>query len=165
MSLFVFSSERKLQKNRSIKIPKIIKLSFGEFGLIIIKEGRIELVQLNILKRYMKYFIPKIEGKNYNRNIIWYSLTPNYIIQRKSKNSRMGKGKGLFERRAVRVQKNTILLEFSGIPLYKLILLEQKINKKMSVKVKLYSTKPKTFNLWFKSNKYSWFYNKYIFVD
>ena len=53
----------------------------------------------------------------------------------------MGKGKGLFERRIIRVSKNTILFEFIGIPFFKLNFLIKKINKKLSIKTTLLSNK------------------------
>lgn len=46
----------------------------------------------------------------------------------------MGKGKGLFERRIIRVSKNTILFEFAGISFFKFCFFIKKINKKLGIK-------------------------------
>ena len=42
----------------------------------------------------------------------WFFLTANYPVTKKSKNSRMGKGKGSFLRWQIRVPFNLIFLEF-----------------------------------------------------
>lgn len=68
---------------------------------------------------------------------VWFNLVANHVIQCKSKNSRMGKGKGMFERRIIRVRKNTIFFEFSGISYYKLRPFIKKINKKLNIKTTL----------------------------
>ena len=56
----------------------------------------------------------------------------------------MGKGKGMFERRLIRLPKNTILFEFLGIPSYKLNFFIKKINKKL--KFRTYLLKPTNSN-------------------
>lgn len=62
-------------------------------------------------------------------------------MQKKSKNSRMGKGKGLIERKVIRIRKNTTIFEFSGVSYYRLIQLLLKINKKLDVKFSIYFKK------------------------
>lgn len=47
----------------------------------------------------------------------------------------MGKGKGSFERRVVRLAKNTVLFEFSGISFYRLNFFVKKVNKKLNFKL------------------------------
>lgn len=47
----------------------------------------------------------------------------------------MGKGKGLIERKSIRVKKNFIILEFKGVPLIKLNKLVKYLNKIFSVKM------------------------------
>ena len=66
---------------------------------------------------------------NYKK--VWYNITANHIIQCKSKNSRMGKGKGLIVRKIIRVPKNTILFEFIGVSFFKIKFFIKKINKKL----------------------------------
>lgn len=47
----------------------------------------------------------------------------------------MGKGKGLIERKVIRVKKNFIILEFKGVPFLKLSKLIKYLNKILSVKM------------------------------
>lgn len=74
----------------------------------------------------------------------------------------MGKGKGLFERRIIRISKNTVLFEFTGVSFFKLNFLVKKINKKLGIKVILIQND----NLFFKTttkNKFiSVYYNKFL---
>jgi ribosomal protein L16/L10AE len=90
-----------VQKNRSFKNSKIIKLNYGEFGIIAINERKMEIIQFCILKKVLKKLKSK-KMKDYKNNPsfnkIWVSLTPNSVYSKKSKNSRMGKGKGMFDR-------------------------------------------------------------------
>jgi ribosomal protein L16/L10AE len=115
------STERKYQKNRFFKNPKKIKINFGDAIIINLKEGRLELIQINSIKKFLKKLIKKkIKKLSFNRERIWYFGKPNFYIQRKSKNSRMGKGKGLPERKVLRLKKNFIIFEFYGINMFKL---------------------------------------------
>jgi large subunit ribosomal protein L16 len=137
-----------VQKNRFHKNPKKIKLTFGEFGFLSTNEGRIELIQLSILKKNMKIFVKKKKSRiDVIREKIWYLCTPNFILQKKSKNSRMGKGKGLNERHVIRVRKNTTIFEFSGISLYRLEQLLLKINKKLNIKLVLLKKKINSYSI------------------
>jgi len=74
----------------------------------------------------------------------------------------MGKGKGLVDRRIIRVYKNTILFEFMGIPFYKLLLITKKINKKLNFKIGLISKKDNLYKSSFKLNTPMKYFNKYL---
>ena len=74
----------------------------------------------------------------------------------------MGKGKGLVERKIIRVYKNTILFEFFGIPFYKLLAVTKKINKKLNFKLKLISKNINLYKTPFKLNTPAKYYNKYL---
>lgn len=52
-------SERRYQKNRFFQNPKTIKLTYGDSGLITSNEGFIELIHLNLFKKYLKYCLKK----------------------------------------------------------------------------------------------------------
>ena len=92
-------------------------------------------------------------------------MVPNHVIQCKSKNSRMGKGKGLFERRVIRVAKNSILFEFAGIPLYKLKFFIKKINKKLSFKTYLFFKENNFYKTHTKNNFISRYYSDFFKVE
>lgn len=155
---------KKMQKNRFFKKPKKNFNKFGDFGLACKNEGRIELIHINKLKKKIKFFIKKKKSEiDIIREKIWYFGRPNFFIQKKSKNSRMGKGKGLIERKVIRVKKNFIILEFKGVPLIKLIKLVKYINKLFSVKMYIIKNYSIQFGLWSKLNKYLTYHDKYLF--
>jgi hypothetical protein len=63
--------EKKMQKNRFFRKPKNIRLIYGESGLVVIKEGRIELIHLTLLKRLLKSLIVKKKNEvDYSREKI-----------------------------------------------------------------------------------------------
>jgi ribosomal protein L16/L10AE len=74
----------------------------------------------------------------------------------------MGKGKGLVERRIIRVYKNTVLFEFFGIPFYKLLIVTKKINKKLNFKIKLISKHNNLYKTPFKLNTPTKYFKKYL---
>lgn len=56
---------------------------------------------------------PKKKDKTPHKRL-WFNLRSNYSITKKSKNSRMGKGKGKFVRKNIVVPSKFILIEFDG---------------------------------------------------
>ena len=46
---------------------------------------------------------------------MWFLLIENFSVFKKGKNSRMGKGKGIFQRRSYIVKKNKKFLEFLNL--------------------------------------------------
>lgn len=119
---FIKATERCFQKNRYFSNPKEIKLTYGDSGLITSREGFIELVHLSLFKKYLKNFIKKKKSHLlFIREKIWYFGRINYALQKKSKNSRMGKGKGLIERKIIKIRRGVTLFEFKGISRAKLI--------------------------------------------
>lgn len=154
----------KIQKNRFKKNPKKSSNKFGDYGLSCKNEGRLELIHISILKKKIKTFIRKRKSEiDIIREKIWYFGRPNFFIQKKSKNSRMGKGKGLVERKVIRVRRNFIILEFKGVPFLKLKKLLKFVNKLFSVKMFLVCNYSKNFSLWSKNNKYITYHDKYLF--
>lgn len=74
----------------------------------------------------------------------------------------MGKGKGLFERRIIRVSKNTILFEFLGISIFKLKFLIKKINKKLGIKTSLITKRVNFYKIVSNKGVNSVYFNKYF---
>ena len=158
------NENRNIQKNRFFKNPKRTKNKFGDFGLACYNEGRIELVQISSLKKKMKLFIRKKKSESdKTREKIWYFGRPNFFIQKKSKNCRMGKGKGLIERKVIRVRRNFILFEFQGVSILKLRTFLKFVNKFLSVKLYLTKNYDINYSLWSKSNRYFVYHDKYLF--
>lgn len=89
-------------KRRKKLSSKETKLKFGDYGLFFSHQGRFEIKYIFILRkilRKLKKKKPKRRKVTLNKaRLIWFVLFPNFIISKKSKNSRMGKGKGELER-------------------------------------------------------------------
>jgi hypothetical protein len=77
----------------------------------------------------------------------------------------MGKGKGLVDRKIIRVYKNTILFEFFGISFYKLAYIVKKINKKLNFKIILISKNNNLNKSPFKLNTPIRYFNKYLLLS
>lgn len=115
------TKECKLQKNRFFKKPKKLKFSFGDCVIINLKEGRLELIQLSKIKKFLKKLIHKKKNNlNFKRQKLWYLGRINFFLQKKPKNARMGKGKGFMLRKIIRLQKNFVIFEFKGMNFYKI---------------------------------------------
>ena len=155
--------ERTFQKNRFFNKPKKIKLKLGDSALISLKESRIELSILGRMKRFLKKLMSKrYLNVHYKREKIWYFGKTYYFLQKKSKNSRMGKGKGSIDRKVLKLKKNFILFEFCGMSYYKLNWFVNKINKKLNFKFRIFSKKITLNSTWFCRKNYNFFYKKYL---
>ena len=74
-------------------------------------------------------------GKNY-----WVFLRMNIPLTKKSKNARMGKGKGSLYRWAMRLPRNFKIIEFRNINSTRLSMLAKKWSKKIGLPL-VFSTK------------------------
>jgi hypothetical protein len=88
------------QKKRYSINTKKIKLSFGTAGLYFAKENRIELIYIRNMRKLVKRlgFPKKVSLIKYFKKKLFFFLKKNFPLSKKSKNSRMGKGKGKFLR-------------------------------------------------------------------
>jgi len=163
----------KIQKKRIYKKNFRNNIKFGDYAFINLKETKIELIQLSFIKKLFKKLMKKRKKKKsknnntmYKNYKIWVNLLPNYVISRKSKNSRMGKGKGSFERWVIRLKQGFILSEFIGIPKYRLNKILIKFNKKFNMKLYLFDNLKlnNNFPLWSKLNLSLQYFNKFRFM-
>lgn len=77
------------------------------------RETRFELIQFAFFKRCFKRISRKpLSYQHFSKKIFWVYWKANYPLTRKSKNSRMGKGKGAFSRWALRVPSHFLLFKF-----------------------------------------------------
>ncbi len=135
------------------------KLTFGDFSLTLCKSYNLEYIYLyNFKKSLKKYHTFK---QNTNKKV-WLFLHKNYPLTKKSKNARMGKGKGALNRYCSRVFQNHNLFEFSGFNLCELRRLQKILNKKINIPLKIttsfFSTKNTIFN---KRNENIFFLKRY----
>jgi ribosomal protein L16/L10AE len=82
------------------------------------------------LKKYYGFKKSKVKK-------VWLFLHKNYPLTKKSKNARMGKGKGTIARYCSRVLQNHNLFEFSGFNINELISLRKIFNKKVGIPIKI----------------------------
>ena len=97
-----------------------------------------------------------------NSEKIWYFGRVNFYLQKKSKNSRMGKGKVMLERGVFRIKKNFILFEFKGFSNVYLKNFLKNINKKLNLNFYLYNNKNIKYNLWYNNSNYIQYFDKYL---
>ena len=122
------------------------KLKYGSIGLKFLKNYNIEYIYLFELKKKLKFFL-NLRKKILNKNL-WIFLQGNTPISKKSKNSRMGKGKGSLLRMSCRVKKNTIFMEFLNLNyiILQKIVLHFRIKNNLNVQI----LKKDDFNIFFK---------------
>lgn len=75
----------------------------------------------------------------------------------------MGKGKGMIERKVIRVRRGFILFEFYGVSFLKLKKFSKKINKFCNIKFSILRKKTLYFPSWSKNKNYIYYHNKYLF--
>ena len=126
------SSFKKRYKNKNFNTK--IKIRFGISALKFCKNYIIESSYLSFLKKKIKFFFKKRKRKDL---MVWFFLSKNFPISQKSKNSRMGKGKGIFIRTVTRVSKNKIFLEFSNMNIILLKKISNIFKKKNNVITKI----------------------------
>ena len=146
-------------KKRSYNGYKFDKLKYGNIGLKIIKNYDLEYIYMFELRKKLKFFLT-LRKKILNKKL-WINLIGNYPISKKSKNSRMGKGKGSFLRLACKLKKNTIFMEFLNLNFIILKKIIYLFNKKNNMSLKI--IKNGDIDVFFKKKNISYYniYNQY----
>ena len=126
-------------KQRCILSPKKYKLLFGNHGLFFKKSCRLELIYFVLLRKILKKLRHFVKDKTVYHKKIWFWLRKNYVISKKSKNARMGKGKGKFLRYAVQVPQNYMVLEFYGWHMSYLNIIKNKFSRKISMPLGIFT--------------------------
>lgn len=123
---------------RGILLPQ---LRWGTEGFFLEKQYNFELIYFAFLKRTLKKkYIAKRKFRKSRR--LWFFLKKNSPISKKSKNARMGKGKGSNLRWVIRFKKNFIFAEAQNLNFFLLrkvcFFVEKKIKMKLNyIKVPL----------------------------
>jgi large subunit ribosomal protein L16 len=100
---------RKQMKGRNRGVSTVgNKVSFGEFGLKTIEEGRLTARQIEAARRAMTRAV-KRGGK------LWIRIFPDTPVTKKPLEVRMGSGKGAIELWVTRVKPGRILFELDGV--------------------------------------------------
>ncbi|KZV81159.1 ribosomal protein L16 [Exidia glandulosa HHB12029] len=88
-------------------------LAFGEYGIRIRSEGvRLTAKQLTSVEEVLKRKLKPLKGAQ-----IWMRVFPDIPVCVKGNETRMGRGKGLFEYWATRVNTGRVIFEIGGIPI------------------------------------------------
>ena len=105
---------------------------FGNSMIVLFKNCRFEAVYFELFRKFIKNIVKKKNSLNLSKNY-WVFLRMNTPLTKKSKNSRMGKGKGSLYRWLVRLPKNFKLIEFKNLNYTRLFYLTKKWSKKINV--------------------------------
>ncbi len=100
--------------------------------ILLYKNTKFEAIYYELFRKFIKIIVKKKNVNNIFKNY-WIFLRMNTPLTKKSKNSRMGKGKGSLYRWAIRLPKNYKLLEFKNINYYRLNLLTKKWSKRIGL--------------------------------
>jgi len=121
-------------------------LTHGSAGFFFFHTIKFECVYLKFLRRRLKLLL-KRRKKNFLSRKIWINLKSNYPLSKKSKNSRMGKGKGSFLRWVIIIYSMNFFLEFIGFNNIFLIRLKEKLKFLYHTRINLIFEKKKI-SLW-----------------
>lgn len=105
---------------------------FGNSMILLYKNARFESIYYDFFRKYLKIIIKKKNITNIQKNY-WVFLKLNTPLTKKSKNSRMGKGKGSILRWVFRLPKYYKIFEFKNINFFRLYLFTKKWSKKINL--------------------------------
>lgn len=131
------AANKRVLKDRRLTGFTRIKTSHKGCYLFFLKNYRIEFRYIMFLKRLLKG-LRRCGIKSHKPLLykLYISLTKNYSLTKKSKNSRMGKGKGTYIREAIKVKKFRPFIYTIGYQSSSLLKLatsfERRTNKKSS---------------------------------
>ena len=135
-SIFVKFNKKNLEtksfKKRYCIGYKNPSLIFGNYSFLLCKSYNIEYLYIYNFRRGLKKYF------NFKKNSIkkiWLFLHKNYPLTKKSKNSRMGKGKGGIVRYCSRILQNHNIFEFCGFNIYDLLNLKKIFLKKIHIPI------------------------------
>ena len=112
----------------------MFKLTWGDSGIFFYQQGRFEYTYYIFLKKFLKKILKK-GSYTFGTRKYWIFIRPNMVLSKKSKNSRMGKGKGGFVRRAFKSRIFSPLIEFMGVDYRKVLKFKHFLQTKINVKL------------------------------
>lgn len=111
-------------------------LSYGIFGLKILKSNRFKIKQLETIRKHISYSLKKNQH-------LWIRIVPDIPVTQKPKEIRMGKGKGAVDHWVVKLKAGHILFELNSMPYRKAIFILSNAAKQLSVSTALVWQKQK----------------------
>lgn len=113
----------------------MLKKRQSDCFLFFLKNYRIEFKYIFFLKKALKKIRFKMQKRGgVKPQKLFVSLKKNYILSKKSKNARMGKGKGAFIREAIKVKKYKPFVYAYGYSIRSVFLLSKYFDKKTNKK-------------------------------
>lgn len=134
------------------------KILYGDTLVYFAKEGGLDLIYFKFLKKQLKLLFKwKLHDASIYKKKVWFFVNLNFPVTKKSKNARMGKGKGGFIRWRCRIKKDAKFFETKQFSKYRINFFLKKIQPKTQIplkvcqrtKVKLYNVTTKNSNFWF----------------
>ena len=118
--MIVFTRKYPIQrmlKKRKFKMNKIPTLRFGTIGLYCLHTFRFEYRYCLFLRKFFKKMFKRRKRKirTFLKKKTWLFIRPNYTLTHKSKNARMGKGKGNFKRWCTIVYPGRVFIEHINV--------------------------------------------------
>ena len=144
----------------------MLRYTYKNSYLFFFKNCRVEFKYVSFLKKLLKKL--KRRGLKKQKSTVYklyISLTKNYCLSKKSKNSRMGKGKGSFIREAIKVKKFRPFIYSTGYGVQSLSRLAHAFSSKTNVKLSCFAaTGFDRQNLW-SNNFYGYDYTKSFLLN
>lgn len=131
MRNFYLKTQEQVSFKKRYQMPKKkLNENIGKIILYTEKQIRFEPVYFNIFRKWLKLYLI-FKKYPFLKNKIWINLNLNYPISRKSKNARMGKGKGAFFRWTIILSKNHKICELKFLNNIRLASIIKNIKKKL----------------------------------
>lgn len=128
--LFKFKKHQRGRLFGKVVKNSAFNLKFGTLGIKVIESGFLTTTHLEIIRRIL------VKKSNKSAKI-WFRISARKIITAKAKDSRMGKGKGVFVCFISPIKAGTILLEIDGISLVQFKEAFILLKKKLPIKLKI----------------------------
>jgi len=140
--MIVFTRKYPLQrllKKRTFKMNKKPKLKYGTSGIYCLHTFRFEYRYCLFLRKMFKRLFSRRRRKiaTCQKRKTWLFIRPNYTLTHKSKNARMGKGKGNFKRWCTIVYPGRTFIEHLNVNPRVYINFMNKINIKLKIQLKI----------------------------
>ena len=113
-----------------------VVLRFGACAFLLQKTTNVEFNYISYFRRILKIFF-KFRKTKFKK--IWIFLNKNFPITKKSKNARMGKGKGKLLRYCMKITSNYTLFEFDGFSKNYLCRIRKLFNFRLHTRILIFS--------------------------
>lgn len=136
---FLNTTELTSFKKRRKSVSKLIQLHFGSAAIYLNRETRFEPIYFSIFRKWLKIYL-NFKKYPFFKNSVWVNIAYNFPISKKSKNARMGKGKGSFFRWSIRLPRNHVIIELRTLNEFRAAFFVNKLRYKISF-LKFYQNK------------------------